>query len=49
MKMHEHRITGKKKATEDWIDTHCQETDTILNKNNSKKACQLVKDLTSEK
>ena len=38
-----------KKAKEDWIDTQCKEIDACLNKNNSKKAYQLVKDLTSEK
>ena len=34
---------------EDWIDIQCKEIDVCLNKNNSKKACQLVKGLTSEK
>ena len=34
-----------KKAKEDWIG----ETETCMNKNNSKRAYQLVKDLTSEK
>ena len=38
-----------KKAKEDWIDAQCEETETCLNKNNSKRAYQLVKDLTSEK
>ena len=38
-----------KKAKEDWIGTQCEETETCLNKNNSKRAYQLVKDLTSEK
>ena len=38
-----------KKAIEDWIDTQCKEIDACLNKNNGKKAYQLVKDLTSEK
>ena len=38
-----------KKAKEDWIDAHCEKIETCLNKNNSKKAYQLVKDLTSEK
>ena len=38
-----------KKAKEDWIDTQCTEIDACLKKNNSKKASQLVKDLTSEK
>ena len=38
-----------KKATEDWIGAQCEEIETCLNKNNSKRAYQLVKDLTSEK
>ena len=38
-----------KKAKEDWIDNQCKEIDACLNKNNSKKAYQLVKDRTSEK
>ena len=38
-----------KKANEDWICTQCEEIETCLNKNNSKRAYQLVKDLTSEK
>ena len=38
-----------KKAKEDWIGAQCQEIETCLNKNNSKRAYQLVKDLTSEK
>ena len=38
-----------KKAKEDWIGAQCEEIDTCLNKNNSKRAYQLVKDLTSEK
>ena len=38
-----------KKAKEDRIDTQCKEIDACLNKNNSKKAYQLVKDLISEK
>ena len=33
----------------DWIGDQCQEIETCLNKNNSKRAYQLVKDLTSEK
>ena len=37
-----------KKAKEDWIGTQCEEIETCLNKNNSKRAYQLVKDLTSE-
>ena len=36
-------------AKEDWIGAQCEETETCLNKNNSKRAYQLVKDLTSEK
>ena len=38
-----------KKAKEDWIGAHCEEIETCLNKNNSKRAYQLVKDITSEK
>ena len=38
-----------KKAKEDWIGAQCEEIETCLNKNNSKRANQLVKDLTSEK
>ena len=38
-----------KKAKEDLIGAHCEEIETCLNKNNSKRAYQLVKDLTSEK
>ena len=38
-----------KKAKKDWIGAQCQEIETCPNKNNSKKAYHLVKDLTSEK
>ena len=38
-----------KKAKEDWIGAQCEETETCLNNNNSKRAYQLMKDLTSEK
>ena len=38
-----------KKAKEDWIGAQCEEIETCLIKNNSKRAYQLVKDLTSEK
>ena len=38
-----------KKAKEDWIGAQCEEVKTCLNKNKSKKAYQLVKDLTSKK
>ena len=38
-----------KKAKEDWIGSQCEEIEACLNKNNSKRAYQLVKDLTSEK
>ena len=38
-----------KKAKEDWIGAQCEEIETCLNKNNSKRAYQLVKDLSSEK
>ena len=37
-----------KKAKEDWIGAQCEEIETCLNKNNSKRAYQLVKDLASE-
>ena len=38
-----------KMAKETWIQSQCQEVETCLRKNNSKKAYQLVKDLTTEK
>ena len=38
-----------KKAKEDWIGGQCEEIVTCLNKNNNKRAYQMVKDLTSEK
>ena len=38
-----------KEAKEDWIVDQCDEIETCLNKNNSKREYQLVKDLTSEK
>ena len=38
-----------KKAKKDWIGAQCEEIETYLNKNNSKRAYKLVKDLTSEK
>ena len=38
-----------KKANEDWISAQCEEIETCLNKNNSKRAYRLVKDLTAEK
>ena len=38
-----------KEAKEDWIGVQCKEIETCLNKNNSKRAHQLVKDPTSEK
>ena len=38
-----------KKAKEDWIGAQCEEIETCLNKTNSKRAYQLVKDLASEK
>ena len=37
-----------KKAKEDWIGAQCEDIETCLNKNNSKKAHQLAKDLNSE-
>ena len=40
---------GMVKARETWIEERCQEIDDSLGKNNSKKAHQLVKDLTSSK
>ena len=58
MKQKEQKNTGKqtggfrkvvKKAKEDWIGAQCEEIKTCLNKNNSKRAYQLVKDLTSGK
>ena len=51
----EYRETNKRiqqavtKAKEDWIGAQCEEIETCLNKNNSKRAYQLMKDLTSEK
>ena len=41
--------TAVKKAKEDWIGAQCEETETCLNRINSKTAYQLVKDLTPEK
>ena len=38
-----------KKAKEDWIGAQCEKIETCQNKNNSKRAYQLVKDLTAEK
>ena len=38
-----------KKAKQDLIGAQCKEIETCLNKNNSKRAYQLVKALTSEK
>ena len=38
-----------KKAKEDWIGAQCEEIETFLNKNKSKRAYQLELDLTSEK
>ena len=38
-----------KNAKEGWIGAQCEEIETCLNKNNSKTAYQLVKDLTTEK
>ena len=37
------------KKAKDWIGFQCEEIETCLNKNNSERAYQLVKDLTSEK
>ena len=38
-----------KKAKENWIEEQCSETEENLRKNNSKRAYQLVKDLTTVK
>ena len=38
-----------KKEKENWIGEHCSETEENLRKNNSKRAYQLVKDLTTVK
>ena len=38
-----------KKAKENWIGEQCREVDENLRKNNSKKAYQLVRDLTTVK
>ena len=38
-----------KMAKETWIQGQCQEVEACLKKNNSKKAYQLVNDLTTEK
>ena len=38
-----------KKAKENWIGEQCSETEKKLRKNNSKRAYQLVKDLTTVK
>ena len=40
---------GMKKVKENWIGEQCSETEENLRKNNSKRAYQLVKDLTSVK
>ena len=44
----EELTTGFRRPLKNWIDTQCKKTDAFLKKNNSKKAYQLVKDLTSE-
>ena len=41
--------TEMKMAKEAWIQGQCQEVEACLRKNNSKKAYQIVKDLTTEK
>ena len=38
-----------KMVKETWIQGQCQEVEACLRKNNTKKAYQLVKDLTTEK
>ena len=43
------KMTKMKMAKETWIQGQCQEVEACLRKNNSKKAYQLVKDLTTEK
>ena len=43
------RIQKAVKKAKNWIGAQCEEIETCLNKNNSKRAYQLVKDLTSEK
>ena len=43
------RIQKAVKKAKNWIGAQCEEITTCLNKNNSKRAYQLVKDLTSEK
>ena len=47
--VHQQIKKGMVKARETWIEERCQEIDDNLGKNNSKKAYQLVKDLTSSK
>ena len=42
-------VSYKKKAKESWIDVQCQDFEYNLRNNNSKKAYQLVKTLTSTK
>ena len=39
----------QKAVKKDWIGAQCEEIETCLNKNNSKRAYHMVKDLTSEK
>ena len=41
--------TGMKEAKEKWIEEQCSEIEDNLNKNNSKRVFQVIKDLTSEK
>ena len=38
-----------KKTKKDWIGAQCEEIETCLNKNNSKRAYQMMKDITLEK
>ena len=40
---------GTKEAKEKWIEKQCSEIEENLNKNNTKRAVQVVKDMTSEK
>jgi len=40
---------GMKKTKMDWIEEQCQDIEYSMKKENSKKTCQLVKDLISTK
>ena len=43
------RIRNAVERAKDWIDAQCEEIETCLNKINSKRAYQLMKEITSEK